>query len=378
MAAFFLLFRLSLPALPACADGECPLIAAQGAAFWIVPAPLPAVPTSLCTNSVHRSLKPPRLLLAIPDCDGTYLECYPRRRPVYCHCCAGLRLVRAPAQLPWRVNMESALLLMSLLGAGAIAGLSAGLFGVGGGFVVVPALLLVIGAFGQSSAQDVHLAIGTSLATIVVTSLRALHAHSHRGAVDFKVLRDWAPWLVVGALGGVALAAAAGAKTLLLVFALGVLCYAIYFLRPDFMLRRERHYSFPQGAGRAALASGLAGFSALLGIGGGTPFVVTMVVCGRSVHQAVATAAGVGCLIALPGALGFLVLGWAQPGLPPGSVGYINVPAFAAIAAMSVITAPVGARWAHSLSEVHLRRAFGAYLLLVAFSMFSKFLAAQG
>lgn len=192
------------------------------------------------------------------------------------------------------------------------------------------------------------------------------------------MLRDWAPWLIIGSLCGVAMAAAAGAHALLLVFAIGVLCYAIYFLRPDFMLRQERHYSFPRGAGRAALASGLAGFSALLGIGGGTPFVVTMVVCGRSVHQAVATAAGVGCLIAIPGAVGFAIMGWGQAGLPTGSLGYINLPAFLAISAMSVLTAPVGARWAHSLSEQHLRRAFGVYLLLVSLSMFSKYLAAAG
>jgi len=266
-------------------------------------------------------------------------------------------------------------MLLALLAAGAVAGLSSGLFGVGGGFVVVPALLFVFATLMETGPHDLHVAIGTSLATIVVTSLRAVQAHRRRGAVDFTILRDWAPWLTLGVIGGLGIAAVAATDTLLLLFASGVLIYSFYFLRPSFVVQREKHYSFPVGLGRAALASGLAGFSALLGIGGGTPFVVTMVVCGRKVHEAVATAAGVGFLIAVPGALGFALLGMGAQGLPPGSLGYVNLPAFLAISAMSVFTAPLGARWAHSLSEIHLRHAFGLYLLVIAAVMFNKYLA---
>ncbi len=266
------------------------------------------------------------------------------------------------------------MLLPALLAAGAIAGISAGMFGVGGGFVVVPALLFALEYFAEPTPHDLYLAIGTSLATIIVTSLRSVQAHHRRGSVDFAILRDWAPWLTLGVIGGLAVAAMADSNTLVLVFALGVLVYAFYFLRPALAVERERHYSFPVGLGRAALASGLGGFSALLGIGGGTPFVVTMVVCGRKVHEAVGTAAGVGFLIAVPGAIGFAALGWGQTSLPPGSIGFVNVPAFLAISVVSVLTTPLGARWAHSLSELRLRQAFGLYLLVISVLMFNKYL----
>ena len=166
--------------------------------------------------------------------------------------------------------------------------------------VQLPALLLVFSNLLTAGPHDLHVAIGTSLATIVVTSLRAVQAHRRRGSVDFAILKDWAPWLTLGVVGGIGIAAVARTDTLMLVFASGVLLYSFYFLRPAIVVRRERHYAFPVGVGRAALASGLGGFSALLGIGGGTPFVVTMLVCGRSVHEAVATAAGVAFLIAVP------------------------------------------------------------------------------
>ncbi|MEM9402364.1 MAG: sulfite exporter TauE/SafE family protein [Pseudomonadota bacterium] len=264
-------------------------------------------------------------------------------------------------------------LLAALLAAGAVAGLSAGLFGVGGGFVVVPALLLAFGALLDGGDSDLYVAVGTSLATIIVTSIRSVQAHNQRGSVDFDILKTWAPWIVLGVVGGVVVAALVETRTLLLTFAVGVLIYAVYFLRPRFVVARERYYALPTGAGRAALASGLSAFSALLGIGGGTPFVVTMVVCGRPVHQAVGTAAGIGFLIAVPGTLGFALMGLGQPALPPGSIGYVNLPAFAAIALVSVFTAPLGARLAHSLSEIHLRKAFGVYLLLVSAMMFAKY-----
>ena len=269
-------------------------------------------------------------------------------------------------------------MLLALLAAGAVAGLTSGLFGVGGGFVVVPVLLLVFGTLLEAGPHDLHVAIGTSLATIIVTSVRAVQAHQKRGIVDFDILRDWAPWLTLGVIGGLAIASASNTGTLLLLFASGVLLYSFYFLRPEFAVRREKNYAFPVGMGRAALASGLAGFSALLGIGGGTPFVVTMVVCGRSVHEAVATAAGVGFVIAVPGAIGFALLGLGQADLPPGSLGYVNLPAFLAIAIVSIFTAPLGARLAHALSEYHLRRAFGLYLLVISVLMYNKYLATVG
>jgi uncharacterized membrane protein YfcA len=269
--------------------------------------------------------------------------------------------------------LETLPLLAALLTAGGIAGLSAGLFGVGGGFVVVPALLLSFSTLLDGGESDLYVAVGTSLATIIVTSVRSVQAHSRRGSVDFDLLKAWAPWIVIGVVGGVAVAAIVETRTLLLTFGVGVAIYAVYFLRPTFVVARETYYALPTGAGRAALASSLSAFSALLGIGGGTPFVVTMVVCGRPVHQAVGTAAGIGFFIAVPGAIGFALMGLGQPALPPGSVGYVNLPAFAAIALVSIVTTPLGARLAHSLSDIHLRKAFGVYLLLVSAMMFYKY-----
>jgi uncharacterized membrane protein YfcA len=270
-------------------------------------------------------------------------------------------------------TVDIILVVIALLGAGAVSGVTAGLFGVGGGFIVVPALLAVFPLFGATNEKHIFVAIGTSLATIIVSSARSVQAHAKRNLVDFNLLRQWAPWLVGGVMVGISIASMVDASSLVMVFAVGVLVYSVYFLMPEkFAVTSGQHPAIPSGMGRAALASGLGGFSALLGIGGGTPFVVTMVICGRSLHQAVATAAGVGFIIAIPGALGFLVLGLTETSLPPGSIGYINLPALAAISLVSIFTAPIGARWAHSLSEVKLKRVFGIYLIGVATLMFYK------
>lgn len=264
------------------------------------------------------------------------------------------------------------LFVVLLSGAGVIAGITSGLFGVGGGFIVVPALLAVFPFLAEPTDDLMMLAVGTSLATIVVSSARSVHAHSKRNAVDFALLKDWAIWVVLGVAVGIGIASVADGKQLILVFATGVLIYSVYFLFPSVFDRYIGKWSMPTGAGKVALASGLGGFSALLGIGGGTVMVLTMVMCNRPIHQAVATASGVGFLIGVPGMLGFMVMGLGADNLPVGSIGYINLPALAAIAIFSVFTAPLGARWAHSLEGKQLKRIFGCYLVLVAVSMFAK------
>jgi len=269
-------------------------------------------------------------------------------------------------------EIELIALISTLCAAGAVAGLTSGLFGNGGGFVVVPALLAVLPFFNDASETLVYVAIGTSLATIVVSSARSVQAHHARGAVDFEVLRDWAAWLVIGVMAGLWIASLTDGRRLVGVFAIGVLFYSLYFLFPNALRSLRPRVNMPQGLARAGLASFLGGFSALLGIGGGTITVMTMVICNRPVHQAVATAAGVGFIIALPGTVGFMWMGWQQSNLPWGSIGYVNVPALIAICALSVLTAPVGARWAHGLDEFWLKRLFGVYLVIVSVSMFYK------
>lgn len=263
-------------------------------------------------------------------------------------------------------------LILTMCAAGAVAGITAGLFGIGGGFVVVPALLAVFPLFSPPNAELIYVAIGTSLASIVVSSARSVQAHNARGAVDFDVLRDWSLWLVLGVGAGLYIASITDGRNLFVVFAAGVLVYSLYFLFPNIFNRFNNSLAMPRGAAKVGLASVLGGFSALLGIGGGTITVMTMVICNRPVHQAVATAAGVGFIIGLPGAIGFVILGLGVEGLPWGTVGYVNVPALLAISALSLITTPIGARWAHSLDERKLKRLFGLYLLFVSCTMFYK------
>lgn len=264
-------------------------------------------------------------------------------------------------------------MIATLLVAGSLAGLTAGLFGNGGGFVVVPALLFVFSLLEYQGDYLIFLAVGTSLATIAVSSFRAAVAHHKLGSVDREMLRTWTPWLSLGVGFGVILASAADARGLYLIFAAGVAIYSSYFLFPR-MLDRYAFHCLPQGLPRASIATCVGGFSALLGIGGGTPTVITMTLCGRSIVQAVGTAAGVGFVIGMAGSLGFALIGLQQamPEAPPGSVGFINLPALAAVSAASLITAPFGARLAHSLDQILLKRLFGVYLLLVSVTMFLK------
>ena len=269
--------------------------------------------------------------------------------------------------------MEIFGLLVLLITAGAIAGLTAGLFGNGGGFAVVPALVLLFSILDIESENLIFVAVGTSLACIIFSSARALMSHNKKGAVDFLVLKEWAPWLVVGVIVGIFIASYSQAEELYLIFAWGVLFYGIYFLFPKILDQTAmKQRDMPVGFARASLVSFLGGFSALLGIAGGTITVITMSVCKRPIYQAVATASGVGLIIGLVGALGFLILGFNKTDLPFGSLGFINIPAVLIISLVSILTAPIGVEWAHNLEENKLKRLFGLYLLLVSSGMFWK------
>lgn len=261
--------------------------------------------------------------------------------------------------------------LIALLSAGLLAGFAAGIFGIGGGFVVVPALFVVLPLLGGDKAQYAHVAIGTSAATIILTSLRSLRSHAKRGAVDFEILKTWAPWIVIGDGFGVILAGHVDGRSLTLIFATGVALMSLNFLLPklgDRVIAQE----MPSGMVRVGIAGGLGTFSSLLGIGGGTIAIMVMTLCGRSIHRAIATASGIGTLIAVPSAIGFAIIGLRETGLPTGSLGYVNLPATFVIASMSVLTAPLGVAAAHSLQPALLKRVFGAYLILIAVLMFKN------
>jgi uncharacterized membrane protein YfcA len=258
--------------------------------------------------------------------------------------------------------------LAAMLAAGLLAGFAAGIFGIGGGFVVVPALLVVLPMLGGLHSQYAHIAIGTSAATIIVTSIRSLTSHAKRGAVEFEVLKTWAPWIVLGDGLGVLLAGHVDGRVLTLIFGSGVLLMSLNFLLPklgDKVLSQH----MPGGLMRVGIAGGLGAFSSLLGIGGGTIAIMVMTLCGRSIHKAIATASGIGTLIAIPSAIGFAFIGMKEAGLPWGSVGYVNLPAAIAVASMSMVTAPLGVAAAHSLPPAILRRSFGVYLVFIALLM---------
>ncbi len=259
--------------------------------------------------------------------------------------------------------LENWPLIGGLVGAGLLAGLAAGLFGIGGGIVIVPTLSILMTTLGFAETAQ-HVAIATSLATIILTSVRSVMAHHKRGAVDWSVLASWSPWIVVGAGVGMWLAADLSEQILRALFGIIGLVIAAQFIfgRPDWRLADD----LPEGASRAGLGVSLGGLSALMGIGGGTFGVSLMTMFGRPMHQAIGTAAGFGAAIGLPSALAAMVTGFGREGLPAGSVGFVNIPAFVLLSVFTVMMAPVGARLAHRMDQALLKRVFGLLLLLVA------------
>jgi uncharacterized membrane protein YfcA len=262
--------------------------------------------------------------------------------------------------------------LFALLAAGLFAGFTAGMFGVGGGFVVVPAMLVTLPLLPHGLKPEfTHVAIGTSAATIIVSSIRAVSAQAKRGAVEWDILKSWALWLVIGDALGVYLAGKIDGTVLKLVFATGVALMSVMFIVPKLRsLVISEH--MPGPIATAGIAGGLGVFSSLLGIGGGTIAITVMTLCSRTIHRAIATASGVGTLIAIPTAIGFAIIGYGKVGLPWGSIGYINLPAAIAISSMSVLTAPLGVAAAHRLPSNPLKTVFGCYLIVIAFFMFKS------
>lgn len=265
------------------------------------------------------------------------------------------------------MSAEIWLFLAALIAAGLFAGFIGGLFGVGGGVVIVPALYYLFGALGVDDSVRMHAAVGASLSTIIATSARSLATHARVGAVDFSILRAWTPWIALGAAIGAACAGAIDARALQIVFGAGLLAVAAQMGLADPRWRIANQ--MPQGALRALIAGGVGLLSAMMGIGGGAFGVAIMTLCGRPIHQAVATASGFGAAIALPAALGFIVTGWGRAGLPWGSLGFVNLPAFVILAGLTSIAAPFGARLAHRMDQRLLKRAFAIFLAFTALNM---------
>mgnify|MGYP000002074487 FL=1 len=256
--------------------------------------------------------------------------------------------------------------LASLIVVGGLAGFLAGLLGVGGGIVLVPAFFYAFQALGYDGPQLMQVCLATSLATIIVTSIRSTQSHHKKGAVDWLILRQWAPGIAFGAILGVALASNLQSQILQLIFGGLGATIGLYlaFGRQSWSIGE----TLPAGLWRLVIAPLLGGLSVLLGIGGGSLGVPFMTLHRVPIHRAVATAAGFGLAIAVPSALAWLFVSVDAPRLP-WTVGAVNLPAFLVIIPMTFIFAPIGATVGHRMDAAPLKRLFGAFLLLVAANM---------
>ncbi|UXX83112.1 sulfite exporter TauE/SafE family protein [Roseovarius pelagicus] len=257
-----------------------------------------------------------------------------------------------------------------LMVIGAFAGVLAGLLGVGGGIILVPAFFYAFQTLGYDGPQLMQMCLATSLATIIVTSVRSVLSHNKKGAVDWVILRGWAPGIVIGAVLGVIAAAGLRSGTLQAIFGILALVIGLYMA----LGRSEWRVAdaMPTGVRRAGLSPAVGFLSVLMGIGGGSFGVPMMALHAVPIHRAVATAAGFGVTIAVPSVAGFLLFDIAPENRPPLTIGAVNLAAFAIVIAMTLVTAPIGVRLAHAMDPKPLKRAFGMFLILVALNMLRK------
>jgi uncharacterized protein len=262
-----------------------------------------------------------------------------------------------------------------MLGTGLVGGVIAGLLGIGGGIVIVPVLEYMLRFADVPQEWRMHVAVATSLATIIPTAISSSRAHHRRGAVDWSLVKVWAVPMLIGAFGGSLLASMAKSSTLSAVFCVVTLIVAFKMFLP---LDHVRVMSEPpRGIGGALIAALIGGISTMMGIGGGMLSVPTMTISGEPIHRAVGTAAFFGLVIALPGTVGYLL---AKPDvtLPWGTVGLVSLIGVAVITPGTVLTAPLGAKIAHGLSRRALSMAFGCFLFIVSVRMlYRTFLVAH-
>lgn len=257
--------------------------------------------------------------------------------------------------------------LAALIVTGVFAGLLAGLLGVGGGIVIVPVLYFVFQGLGVDAATAMVVATGTSLATIIPTSLSSIRAHNQKGNVDWLLLRRWAPFMIGGVLIGSYLVTQVSGHFFSVLFGvLAVLVSLNMLFRANAKPLRE---SFPGLPGQGLAASLIGFFSVMVGIGGGTLGVPTLTAFNFAAHRAVGTAAAFGFLIALPGALMMLLKGVAPVDAPWGTFGLVNVPGLVAIVPLTVLFAPVGASLGAKLNGARLKQIFAVVLAITGVRM---------
>lgn len=249
---------------------------------------------------------------------------------------------------------------------GLAAGFVAGLLGVGGGLIIVPVLAFIFTAHHFPEQYVMHLALGTSLASIIFTSISSLRAHHAHGAVNWKVWREITPGVVIGTLLGSVLAAYLSAlflKAFFVVFVFYVGTQMLLDIKP------KPSRELPGLPGMFAVGNVIGAVSSLVGIGGGTLSVPFMTWCNIKLHQAIGTSAAIGLPIAVAGAVGYVANGLTVNTLPPHSLGFIYLPALGAIVAASILTAPLGAKLAHRLPVKKLKKIFALLLYTLGIRM---------
>ncbi len=254
------------------------------------------------------------------------------------------------------------------LGLGAVAGLVAGLLGVGGGLIIVPVLALMFIQQGIADSIVMHLAIGTSLASIIFTSMSSVWAHHRRQSVRWQDVGRLATGIIIGAWFGAAIADALPSSGLRKVFGLFELYVAIQM---TFKFKPSPHRDLPGRTGMFGVGGLIGVVSSVVGIGGGSVTVPFLSWCNISMREAIGTSAACGIPIAVAGAAGFVVAGWGEGDLPANSLGYVYLHALLGIVSTSVLFAPLGARLAHWLSADRLKQVFAFLLyILAAFMLF--------
>ena len=262
------------------------------------------------------------------------------------------------------------MLLLTYLAVGAFAGLLAGLFGIGGGMVIVPVLVITFEILGFSADVLTHMAVATSLATIAFTSISSVHTHHQKGAVDWPIVVGLSSGILLGAVLGVFTADALSGAGLQIVIGVSALMMAAQM---GLGLKPKPTRTLPGKAGLAGAGAGIGWASSLFGIGGGSLTVPFLTWCNHPMQRSVATAAACGFPIALVGASVNMIVGWDNSLLPENSLGYVYVPALLGIALTSVPFARLGAKLAHKLSAEKLKKLFAIMLVFVAI----KFLTAN-
>jgi uncharacterized membrane protein YfcA len=260
-----------------------------------------------------------------------------------------------------------------LMVTGVVSGIAAGLLGIGGGAIIVPALGTALSVMGYDSDVVQHVAVGTSLAIIIPTGIVSARSHYRRGALDVATLRLWVPFIVAGTFIGGLVAGFFSGDVLRVVFAVMAFLIAANIV---FGFQTKMMGHLHGSAVTHRISASVVGFiSALMGIGGGSLSVPTLVAFGASMHAAVGTSAAIGVAIAVSGTLGFVLSGWGVAGLPPLSLGYVNLVALALVAVLAALCAPLGAALAHRLNQQTLKYVFAGFLVLVGLNMVWKVLA---